>query len=76
MTDATEKTDQPADPRQPPDALDSEELEILTAYEDGKTTSVANTAVLLEQHRRYAEGAAKRQSKQMEQARVDCGPLN
>ena len=40
--------------------LDDEEQETLTAYEDGKTTRVADTVNLLSRHREYAEATFRK----------------
>ena len=39
--------------------LDDEEKEILTAYEDGKTTRVPDTVTVLARHREYAKAASR-----------------
>lgn len=43
--------------------LDDEEQEILTAYEDGKTTRVADTVNLLARHREYAEATFRKDAR-------------
>ena len=40
--------------------LDDEEKEILTAYEDGKTTRVADTVNLLARHRECAQATFRK----------------
>ena len=45
------------------DRLDDEEQEILTAYEAGKTTRVADTALLLARHREYAEATFRKDAR-------------
>ena len=53
----------PANPDQCDDSLDEEEQEILTAYEAGKTTRVANTVTLLARHREYAEATFRKDAR-------------
>ncbi len=43
--------------------LDEEEQEILTAYEDGKTTRVEDTVSLLARHREYAEATFRKDAR-------------
>ena len=43
--------------------LDDEEQEILTAYEDGKTTRVADSVTLLARHREYAEATFRKDAR-------------
>ena len=43
--------------------LDSEEQEILTAYEDGKTKKVEDTVGLLARHREYAEATFRKDAR-------------
>ncbi len=45
------------------DRLDDEEQEILTAYEAGKTTRVADTVTLLARHREYAEATFRKDAR-------------
>ena len=45
------------------DSLDDEEQEILTAYEAGKTTRVADTVTLLARHREYAEATFRKDAR-------------
>ena len=53
----------PANPDLRDDKLDEEEQEILTAYEDGKTTRVADTMRLLARHREYAEATFRKDAR-------------
>jgi predicted DNA binding CopG/RHH family protein len=43
--------------------LDEEEQEILTAYEAGKTTRVADTVAMLARHRGYAEATFRKDAR-------------
>ena len=52
-----------ANPDQRDDKLDEEEQEILTAYEDGKTTRVEDTVSLLARHREYAEATFRKDAR-------------
>ena len=57
MTKATANPD-PRDNR-----LDDEEQEILTAYEEGKTTRVTDAAPMLARHREYAEATFRKDAR-------------
>lgn len=50
-------------PDQPDDTLDEEEQEILTAYEAGKTTHVADAMPLLARHREYAQATFRKDAR-------------
>ena len=63
MTRATQKPANPANDLQRHDSLDDEEQEILTAYEAGKTTRVADTVALLARHREYAEATFRKDAR-------------
>ena len=45
------------------DRLDEEEQEILSAYEAGKTTRVADTVALVARHRDYAEATFRKDAR-------------
>ena len=59
----TKATQNPANLDRRDDNLDEEEQEILTAYEDGKTTRVADTVNLLARHREYAEATFRKDAR-------------
>jgi predicted DNA binding CopG/RHH family protein len=59
----TKATQNPANVSQHDDNLDEEEQEILTAYEAGKTTRVADTVNLLARHREYAEATFRKDAR-------------
>ena len=63
MTRATQKPANPADVFQRDDNLDEKEQEILSAYEAGKTTRIADTAALLARHREYAEATFRKDAR-------------
>ena len=50
-------------PDQPDDTLDEEEQEILTAYEAGKITRVADAMPLLARHREYAQATFRKDAR-------------
>ena len=59
----TRATQNPANLDQRHDSLDDEEQEILSAYEAGKTTRVADTVNLLARHREYAEATFRKDAR-------------
>lgn len=59
----TKANQDPANPGQRVDKLDEEEQEILTAYEAGKTTRVADAMSLLARHREYAEATFRKDAR-------------
>ena len=52
-----------ANPDQRDDNMEEEEQEILTAYENGKTTRVEDTVTLLARHREYAEATFRKDAR-------------
>jgi predicted DNA binding CopG/RHH family protein len=59
----TKATQNPANVSQHDGNLDEEEQEILTAYEAGKTTRVADTVALVARHRDYAEATFRKDAR-------------
>ena len=59
----TKAPQNPANLDQGHDNLDEEEQEILTAYEAGKTTRLADTVTLLARHREYAEATFRKDAR-------------